>query len=71
MYGPFSVDGKPTTEGNAAFDASLRARNPEWGYRDVSDITSMADGAGLGRLELLEMPANNFIFVFQRRGSSG
>lgn len=35
VYGPFSKDGKFTSESNAEFDASLRARNTEWGYRYV------------------------------------
>lgn len=33
IYGPFKVDGKPTTESNAAFDITLRQRNSSWGLR--------------------------------------
>lgn len=66
-YGPYMLDGKPTTESNAAFDASLRLRNPEWGLRDLADIDQLAAEAGLERTERLDMPANNFLLVFERR----
>lgn len=65
-YGPFSVDGKPTTESNAAFDAALRQRNPQWGYRDVADIARLAAAAGLVAVERREMPANNLLLVFRK-----
>ena len=35
LYGPFMRDGEHTAPSNAAFDASLRAENPDWGVRDV------------------------------------
>ncbi|KAL4430347.1 hypothetical protein ABPG77_002153 [Micractinium sp. CCAP 211/92] len=66
IYGPFSVDGKPTTESNAAFDAALRQRNPQWGYRDVADIARLAAAAGLAAVERREMPANNLLLVFRK-----
>lgn len=31
MYGPFTRDGKHTSEGNATFHASLQQRDPRWG----------------------------------------
>ncbi|GAB4815890.1 hypothetical protein N2152v2_002936 [Parachlorella kessleri] len=66
IYGPFLVDGKATTESNAAFDASLRARNPEWGYRDVGDITQWAAAAGLKFVDRIPMPANNFTLIYRK-----
>ena len=36
VYGPFKRDGEHTAPSNAAFDATLRAENPEWGVRDVA-----------------------------------
>ena len=64
IYGPFLVDGQPTTPSNAEFDASLRGRNPEWGYRDVEEVTRIAAACGLQREEVEEMPANNLLLVF-------
>lgn len=63
---PSSIDGKPTTESNAAFDAALRARNPEWGYRDVADVAAGAAEAGMQLVERRDMPANNFMLVFHK-----
>ncbi|GIL93508.1 hypothetical protein Vretimale_19930 [Volvox reticuliferus] len=67
VYGPFTVDGRHTTDSNAAFDTSLRSRNPEWGYRDVKDMAAWAGDAGMEPLEVRSMPANNFMLVFRRR----
>jgi hypothetical protein len=66
LYGPFKRDGKHTAPSNAAFDASLRDRNPEWGVRDIADLEKLAAGAGLVLIEIAEMPANNLVLVFAR-----
>ena len=66
VYGPFLVGGQPTTESNADFDRSLRARDPAWGLRDLSDIEQLAKQAGLLARERLDMPANNFLVVFDK-----
>lgn len=42
IYGPFQENGRHTAPSNAAFDASLRARNPDWGVRDLDKITDLA-----------------------------
>ena len=47
VYGPFKRDGAHTAPSNAAFDASLRAENPDWGVRDVADLDALAQAAGL------------------------
>ena len=41
-YGPYSVHGEHTAESNERFDRSLRARNPEWGVRDVHAVAAVA-----------------------------
>ena len=67
LYGPFKRDGKHTAVSNAVFDTSLRARDPEWGVRDIGDLKKLGESAGLNLMEVFEMPANNLILVFERR----
>ena len=62
---PLSAQGVPTAPSNLAFDQSLRARNPDWGLRDVAAVTAEAETQGLRFERLVEMPANNLILVFQ------
>ena len=66
LYGPFRFDGAFTAPSNEAFDASLRARDPEWGVRDLSDVTAIFAERGFSRTRIVEMPANNHVVVFQR-----
>ena len=66
VYGPFRRDGTHTSPSNAAFDASLRAENPEWGVRDVSDLNGLAKSVGLTEAEISPMPANNLVLAFAR-----
>jgi SAM-dependent methyltransferase len=66
VYGPFRRDGADTSPSNAAFDASLRAENPEWGVRDVSDLNGLAKSAGLTEAEISPTPANNLVLAFAR-----
>ncbi len=68
-YGPYMRDGRHTAPSNQAFDASLKARDPRWGVRDVADVTSAARAHGLILRELVEMPANNLSLVFEKRRS--
>jgi hypothetical protein len=66
LYGPFRRAGRHTADSNAAFDASLRQRNPEWGVRDVEAVEKMAADVSLALIEIAEMPANNLTLVFGR-----
>jgi Protein of unknown function (DUF938) len=66
LYGPFKRGGMHTADSNAAFDASLRQGNPEWGVRDVEAVEELADRAGLALIEIAAMPANNLTLVFGR-----
>jgi SAM-dependent methyltransferase len=64
VYGPFMRNGEHTAPSNAAFDATLRAENPEWGVRDIRDLSALAAKAGLSLAEIAPMPANNLVLAF-------
>lgn len=66
LYGPFRRNGQHTAPSNEAFDESLRARDPDWGVRDLEVLTERADQAGFGLDQVIEMPANNFTVVFRK-----
>ena len=42
LYGPYTRDDVETAPSNLAFDASLKARDPRWGLRDLGEITTLA-----------------------------
>ena len=69
LYGPFRRPGRELEPGNAAFDASLRERDAEWGLRALDDVEALAKAAGFGAAQVIEMPANNLSVVFQRSGA--
>lgn len=66
LYGPFMVDGD-TAPSNRAFDASLRARDPQWGVRELRDVEREARAHGLELAAQVPMPANNLTVVLRRR----
>jgi hypothetical protein len=70
LYGPFKQDGRQTAASNAAFDASLRENNPEWGVRDISDLEQLAGAAGLVLAGSAELPANNLTLIFARSNAA-
>ena len=65
-YGPYTEEGVPTSPGNQAFDASLRASDPQWGLRALHTVAGQARGAGLYLRERHAMPANNLLLVWAR-----
>jgi len=66
LYGPYKIDGRHTAPSNEDFDASLRARNAEWGIRDLGDVTDLAARHGFALAETVPMPANNLSVIFRR-----
>jgi len=62
-YGPYLEHG-PVAPSNAAFDRSLRARDPAWGIRRLDDVVREAVHAGLALRARRPMPANNLLLVF-------
>ena len=67
LYGPFKRAGTHTAPSNAAFDADLRRRNPEWGVRDLDEIVAAARMHALELAEIVAMPANNLVVVLTRQ----
>jgi cyclopropane fatty-acyl-phospholipid synthase-like methyltransferase len=67
IYGPFNVDGRYTSDSNAAFDASLKARAAHMGLRDLAAVETLARAAGFARVDDVTMPANNRILLWQRQ----
>lgn len=65
LYGPYIENGK-AVQSNLDFDASLKRRNAEWGLRELEEVTRVAAGHGLQRLQIVRMPANNLTVVFGR-----
>lgn len=66
FYGPFREEGVPLAPSNADFDASLKARDPQWGLRWVHEVAEVAGAHGLVLRERIAMPANNLSLVFAR-----
>jgi hypothetical protein len=66
LYGAYRQAGVATAPSNEAFDASLRARNPDWGLRDLEEVAAEADRAGFTLENVFEMPANNLSVVFRK-----
>ena len=70
LYGPYREGGAHTAPSNAAFDASLRERDPSWGVRDLEAVADEAARRGLALEEVVTMPANNRTLVLRRVGQT-
>ncbi|NKF22287.1 DUF938 domain-containing protein [Solimonas marina] len=66
VYGPFNLDGRFTSDSNAAFDDWLKARGAHMGIRDLAAVDALAATIGLQRIAKIEMPAHNFCIVWRR-----
>jgi cyclopropane fatty-acyl-phospholipid synthase-like methyltransferase len=67
-YGPFSYDGRHTSESNAGFDLALRGRNSHSGIRDFAQVCELAAGNDLSLQDDHAMPANNRLLVYRKDG---
>ena len=66
LYGPYRRAGVATAPSNEAFDASLRATDPQWGLRELETVVAEAERRGLRLDRVVEMPANNLSAVFRK-----
>lgn len=67
LYGPYKREGVHTAPSNAAFDESLKSQNSAWGVRNIEDVAALAQDAGFGAPEIVQMPANNLSLIFRTR----
>lgn len=70
LYGPFNFEGRFSSDSNAEFDASLKQQDAAMGIRDIGDLDGFAAAAGLVRVRLYAMPANNHCAVWQKEAAS-
>jgi cyclopropane fatty-acyl-phospholipid synthase-like methyltransferase len=65
LYGPYLENGT-AAQSNLDFDASLKRRNPQWGLRELEEVTRVAATQGLHRQQVVRMPANNLTVIFSK-----
>lgn len=65
LYGPYLRADRATAPSNLDFDASLRARDPAWGVRQLEDVVAAAGEAGLQLDQVVDMPNNNCCVVLR------
>lgn len=65
-YGALGQDGRITPQSNVDFNKTLLEKNPEWGIRDLKDITAIAESCNLKLLKFYDLPANNKCLVWQK-----
>ncbi len=66
LYGPYRTNGDWRSANDPAFDASLKARDPAWGLRDLEDVVAEAEVNGLALERTVDMPAGNLSVVFRK-----
>jgi hypothetical protein len=66
VYGPFRYGGRYTSDSNAAFDASLRARDAQSGVRDFEAVDALVHAQRFDLVSDHRMPANNQLLVWRR-----
>jgi hypothetical protein len=66
LYGPYFEEDVEPAPSNLAFDQSLKARNPNWGIRQLAEVDTLAQDCGFARSARYEMPANNLTLVYRR-----
>lgn len=66
IYGPFRIGGQHISDGNAAFDASLRSAGCGQAIPELDTVTRWAADAGFAIRKRYAMPANNCMLVWER-----
>ena len=70
VYGPFSINGHHTSEGNRLFDEQLRVSDPQSGIRELGELNELACLHKFSEAKIIDMPANNKLLCWQKPGLS-
>jgi cyclopropane fatty-acyl-phospholipid synthase-like methyltransferase len=70
LYGPFKQNGGFTSRENAELDAALRARNPDWGLRDIEAVSALGAVRGLNAEQVIDMPGGDLGVVFRKQADN-
>jgi SAM-dependent methyltransferase len=63
---PFKQRGGFSTEEHARIDAALRARNPDWGLRDLEAVAALGTARGLLVEQVVDLPDGEIAAVFRK-----
>lgn len=63
-YGPYKRNGAHTAPSNETFEQWLTSLDSRYGVRDVGEVERAARAQDLALREIVDMPANNFMLVF-------
>lgn len=66
LYGPYRRADRALEPTNATFDRDLRARNADWGLRELDAVIACGAEHGLIFEQSIDMPANNLSVIFRR-----
>lgn len=66
LYGPFAFQGK-LVPSNASFHDNLRGQRRSMGIRGIEELEALAESQGLILGEVVPMPANNHLLVWDKR----
>lgn len=65
IYGPFKRGADYASEGDARFDAAIRAEHPDAGYKDIGWVETELSGHLMIKHDTLAMPANNLMTLWR------
>ena len=67
VYGQFKQGGRFATPQQARLDELLRAKNPDWGLRDLEALAALGTSRGLMVEQVVDLPSNTLGLVFVKR----
>jgi SAM-dependent methyltransferase len=70
LQGPFKQGGGFDCGKNAELDGLLRAKNPDWGLRDLEAVAALGTARGLLVEQVIDMPDNELATVFRKNADN-